>query len=227
MTRANKVLLVDNIASDRELIDVFLKESYNCMSIDSRDLQDVLDDKNIGCILLEVRPNDNNGLEMCRAIRKECDVPIIVVSAKADSSDKIRALNFGADDFVEKPYDPNEIFARMKAIARRSRIHMMEEDIAIGPLRIDMDNSAVYVNDKRISMPPREVKLLNFLAANPNKALSRKQVLEKVWGFEFFGDSRTVDVHIKRIREKIEKCTDRVKIATVWGVGYKFEVDIE
>jgi len=223
MNMANKILLVDNMANERGLIDVFTREGYNCVCIDSNDILRLLDDNRIGCIIIHRNMTNKSCFDICKLIRRDSNVPIIVISNVTNSNDAIQVLNLGADDYLVKPCDPYEVLARIKAISRRSRVHMMEESISIGPLKIDMDNLVVSVNDEKIPMPPREMKLLNFLASNHDKAMSRKQVLEEVWGFDFLGDSRTVDVHVKRIREKIEKLTDRICISTVWGVGYKFE----
>lgn len=222
MNMANKILLVDNISNECGLIDVFTKEGYDCVCVDSDDVFCLLDDNRIGCVIIHINTN-KSCFDVCKSIRRESKVPVIVFSDVANSNDAIQSLNLGADDFLVKPCDPYEVLARIKAISRRSRVHMMAENISIGPLKIDMDNLVVYVDNIWIHMPPREMKLLHFIATNHDKVLSRKQILEEVWGFDFFGDSRTVDVHIKRIREKMEKVTDRIRISTVWGIGYKFE----
>ena len=174
-------------------------------------------------ILLDIMLPKKDGWQVCREIRGTSDVPIIMITAKGETFDTVLGLELGADDYIVKPFEPKELIARMKAVLRRSegRNPQTEEtaEISFEGLKICKDNYEVYLDDNKIEMPPKEFELLYFLAKNKNKVFTRDQLLDEIWGYEFFGDSRTVDVHIKRIREKIESEDRSWQLKTVWGVG--------
>lgn len=187
-------------------------------------------------IILDLMLPGRDGYDICREIRKISDTPIIMLTARTDTLDKVVGLELGADDYVQKPFEPKELLARVKAVLRR--VEKKEETVSPIPetkemaevvqyqgLVIDKARYAVLVDGQEIEMPPKELELLFFLASHPNRVFTREQLLENVWGYDFYGESRTVDVHVKRIREKIEDVTRIVnwQIKTVWGVGYKFE----
>ncbi len=166
-----------------------------------------------------------DGWEVCREIRKVSAIPIIMLSAKDETFNKVLGLELGADDYMVKPFEPKELIARIRAVLRR--YEKQEEgtlQVVLPGLVISKSNYTVKIDGNDIEIPPKELELLFFLSANPNKVFTREQLLENVWGFDYYGDTRTVDVHIKRIREKIESDEKKWKIKTVWGVGYKFEV---
>ncbi|MGI6193025.1 MAG: response regulator transcription factor [Christensenellales bacterium] len=176
-------------------------------------------------VLLDVMLPGMDGWQICREIREESDVPIIMLTAKGEVFDKILGLELGADDYLAKPFDTKELVARVKAVIRRS---IKQEDdsgeVSFDRLSVNLSNYSVVCDGKEIEMPPKEIELLYFLASHANKVFTREQLLEQVWGFDYFGDSRTVDVHIKRIREKLNVENVPWQVKTVWGVGYKFEV---
>ena len=176
-------------------------------------------------ILLDIMLPGMDGFEVCREIRKTSNIPIIMLTAKDDTFDKVLGLEMGADDYVAKPFDTRELVARIKAVLRR--FETKEDDTKIASynnIEINISNYELKIKGKSLSVPPKELELLYFLATNPNKVFTREQLLDEIWGYDFFGDSRTVDVHVKRIREKIEGNEDGWALKTVWGVGYKFEV---
>ena len=189
-------------------------------------------------VVLDLMLPGKDGYDICREIRRISEVPIIMLTAKTDILDKVVGLELGADDYVEKPFEPKELLARVKAILRR--LDRQEDSIPVDQpksvevvkyqnLTVDKARYVVLVDEKEAEMPPKELELLFFLASNPNRVFTREQILENVWGYDFFGESRTVDVHVKRIREKIENADSEVnwQIKTVWGVGYKFEVSLD
>ena len=171
-----------------------------------------------------------DGYQVCREIRSHSSVPIIMLSAKGEVFDKVLGLELGADDYIIKPFDPKEMVARVRAVLRRyqpAKTEIPEADkgkcVTYPGIEINLTNYSVYVDDKNVEMPPKELELLYFLAASPNQVFTREQLLDQIWGYEYIGDTRTVDVHIKRLREKI-KDHPTWKLSTVWGIGYKFEV---
>jgi DNA-binding response OmpR family regulator len=187
-------------------------------------------------VVLDLMLPGKDGYDICREIRKVSDTPIIMLTARTDTLDKVVGLELGADDYVQKPFEPKELLARVKAVLRR--VEKRDEPGQVAPetvdssevvqfkgLVIDKARYAVLVDDQEIEMPPKELELLFFLASHPNRVFTRELLLENVWGYDFYGESRTVDVHVKRIREKIEDASREVnwQIKTVWGVGYKFE----
>jgi two-component system, OmpR family, response regulator len=174
-------------------------------------------------VILDIMIPKLDGVKVCKKIRQQSDVPLIMVTAKSQTHDKIVGLEAGADDYISKPFDPPELVARVKAVLRRSQTRVPQQ-IHYDHLTIDLRTYVVKVGDTTYLLPPKEMELLYFLASHPNQVFTREQILNQVWGAEYEGDDRTVDVHIKRIREKLEKHSGPWRIRTVWGVGYKFEV---
>ena len=166
-----------------------------------------------------------DGWQICRDIRKKSSVPIIMLTAKGETNDKVSGLEMGADDYVTKPFEVKELIARVHAVMRRKDGETaMEKKLEFDKLTINLDSYELIVDGKKIDTPPKEMELLFHLASSPNRVFTRNQLLDEVWGFDYFGDSRTVDVHVKRLREKLEGVSDKWCLKTVWGVGYKFEV---
>jgi len=179
-------------------------------------------------VLLDVMMPVLDGWEVCHSIRKESKTPIIMLTAKGETSDRVTGLELGADDYIPKPFEMREVLARVHAVMRRYMPENKNEEktnvITLDKLIIDMDSYQITVADVAMDIPPKEIELLHFLAKNANKVFTRDQLLDQVWGFEYFGDTRTVDVHIKRLREKLEGISEKWSLKTVWGVGYKFEL---
>ena len=181
-------------------------------------------------ILLDIMLPGMDGWQICREIRKKSNVPIIMITAKGETIDKVIGLELGADDYIVKPFDAKEVIARINAITRRIgsvNVETEAKEVRYDKLSVNMTRYELKVNGKVIDTPPKELELLFYLASNPNRVYTRDQLLDEVWGFEYYGDSRTIDVHIKRLREKLEGVSDKWSLKTVWGVGYKFEVDEE
>mgnify|MGYP002553982540 FL=1 len=223
-----RVLIVDDDPNINQLIKLYLeKEGYETETAERGDDALNLFKKNPPqIVLLDLMLPGMDGWQVCREIRKISTIPIIMLTAKDETFDKVLGLELGADDYMTKPFDPKELIARIKAVMRRTQTAVApERELAFPNLVINMSTYLVTYNGKDIEMPPKEIELLYFLAAHPNKVFTRDQLLEQVWGFDYFGDSRTVDVHIKRIREKLPGSEEYGwQIKTVWGVGYKFEV---
>ena len=178
-------------------------------------------------VLLDLGLPDMDGEEFIRAARRSSAIPIIVLSARTEEHDKVSALDLGANDYITKPFETKEVIARIKAVLRRtndSEKHNGVNEVKYDKLRINLTNYELEVNGARIDTPPKELELIYHLASNPNRVYTRDQLLDEVWGFDYYGDSRTVDVHVKRLREKLENVSDEWSLKTVWGVGYKFEV---
>ena len=176
-------------------------------------------------IILDIMLPKMDGWEVCKNIRRTSQIPIIMLTAKGETFDKVLGLELGADDYIVKPFDPKELVARVKAVLRRSKSTKDDEQIVSYPnLTINLTDYTLTFMGKDIECPPKELELLYFLASNPNKVFTREQLLEQVWGYDFYGDSRTIDVHVKRLREKLTMEDNSWGIKTVWGVGYKFEV---
>ena len=176
-------------------------------------------------VILDLMMPKMDGWEVCKQIRKVSSIPVIMLSARGETFDKVLGLELGADDYMVKPFDPKEMVARVKAVLRRTGNSInSKEEIVFPGLIINKTEYSITYRGKKMEVPPKELELLYFLALHPNQVFTREQLLEKVWGYEFSGDSRTVDVHIKRLREKFNDATLRWEIKTVWGVGYKFEV---
>jgi DNA-binding response OmpR family regulator len=178
-------------------------------------------------VLLDVMMPVMDGWSVCKAIRAEGQTPVIMLTAKGETEDKVSGLKFGADDYITKPFEMREVLARIEAVLRRSSGITAEKKarkLTFDKLMIDMDAFELLVDGKKVDTPPKEMELLFYLASSPNRVYTRNQLLDEVWGFDYFGDSRTVDVHIKRLREKLEGVSENWSLKTVWGVGYKFEV---
>ena len=165
-----------------------------------------------------------DGWAVCRAIREESQAPIIMLTAKSETEDKINGLRTGADDYVTKPFETREVIARVRAVLRRYSSEEPSRKLEFDNLSIDKESYNIVVKGNRMEIPPKEIELLYFLASSPNRVFTRAQLLDDVWGFDYFGDTRTVDVHVKRLREKLLDVSPQWEIKTVWGVGYKFEV---
>ncbi len=227
----NKVLIVDDEANICELIRLYVeKEGYSAIiATDGARAVEKFTEEKPDIVLLDIMLPVKDGWQVCREIRAVSDTPIIMLTAKGETFDKVLGLELGADDYIVKPFEPKELIARMKAVLRRAETRPAPQQESSGELvfdglRIGRETYEIYLDGKKIEMPPKEFELLYFLAKNKNKVYTRDQLLDEIWGYEFFGDSRTVDVHIKRIREKIESEGKNWQLKTVWGVGYKFEV---
>ncbi len=226
-----KILTVDDDDNICQLLKLYLvKEGYSTFIChNGKEALKKIDEEKFDLILLDIMMPDMDGYETLSAIRKFSDVPVILVSAKGEPMDKIGGLDIGADDYVTKPFEPQELISRIRAILRRTASSDKTEkteslkDITVSNLYISIANCIVKIDDRKIEMPPKEMELLYFLASHPMKVYSRQQLLTCVWGADYKGDSRTVDVHIKRIREKLGENADW-KLETVWRIGYKFEV---
>lgn len=225
MENSNKLLLVDDDKNISELIKIYLeKEGYNCIeAFNGREAIEKMD-QSVELVILDIMLPIMNGWDVLKEIRKKYDTPVIMLTAKGETFDKVLGLELGADDYIVKPFDPKELTARVKAVMRRYKSVDSSKIINFDKLTIDMDKFQVILNGNIIEMPPKELELLYFLASNPNKVYTREQLLNEIWSYDFVGDSRTVDVHVKRLREKIETSGVNWNLKTVWGVGYKFEV---
>ena len=227
----NKILVVDDEKNICDLLSLYLiKEGYEveCAN-DGQDAVDKFFKDSFDLVLLDIMLPKKDGWEVCRDIRRVSKTPIIMLSAKGETFDKVLGLELGADDYVTKPFDSKELVARIKSVIRRSKdtdSASSKEDmqeISYDNLYVSLTNYKLKVKGTDVDAPPKEIELLYHLAKNPNRVYTRDQLLDEIWGFKYFGDSRTVDVHIKRIREKLEGVSEKWAIKTVWGVGYKFE----
>lgn len=223
----NTILMIDDDKNICRIVTLYLeKEGFRVETAGSgtdgiarfRELSPAM-------VLLDVMLPGKDGWQICREIREDSDVPIIMLTAKGEVFDKILGLELGADDYLAKPFDPKELVARVKAVIRRiSKQGEEVSEVSFDKLSVNLANYSVICDGKELEMPPKEIELLYFLSSHANKVFTREQLLEQVWGFDYFGDSRTVDVHIKRIREKLVAEDVPWQVKTVWGVGYKFEV---
>lgn len=231
MAAKQKILIVDDDVNIAELISLYLiKECFDTMIVnDGEDALSVFPSYQPNLVLLDLMLPGIDGYQVCRELRKESQIPIIMLSAKGEIFDKVLGLELGADDYMIKPFDSKELVARVKAVLRRyqpsSNISNTQQGnyVEYPDLIINLTNYSVIYYGKPVDMPPKELELLYFLASSPNQVFTREQLLDRIWGYEYAGDSRTVDVHIKRLREKI-KDHSSWSISTVWAVGYKFEV---
>jgi two-component system, OmpR family, response regulator len=227
MINKKRVLIVDDDYNINELIKLYIeKEGYEAIPVYNGDkVMDSFKKNTPDIVVLDIMLPGADGWNLCREIRKISNIPIIMLTAKGETFDKVLGLELGADDYIVKPFEPKELVARIKAVLRRYENKSTDtKEIVYPNLVVNMTEYTVKVGGKKLEIPPKELELLYFLASNPNRVFTREQLLEQVWGFEFFGDSRTVDVHIKRLREKIDRHSRNWQIKTVWGVGYKFEV---
>ena len=232
MANKQKILIVDDDENIANLISLYLtKECFETrIEHDGQSALNAFGSFNPDLVLLDLMLPGIDGYEVCREIRKTSKVPIIMLSAKTEVFDKVLGLELGADDYMIKPFDSKELVARVKAVLRRSSstvsepvANPTEKRVEYKDLIINQSNYEVIYKGKSVEMTPREIELLYFLASSPNQVFTREQLLDHIWGYEYAGDTRTVDVHIKRIREKIAD-TDEWSIGTVWSVGYRFEV---
>lgn len=225
-----KILIVDDDPNINELLKIYLeKEGYDVKSAtDGVEGINFFKMYSPDLVLLDIMLPKKDGWQVCREIREISSKPIIMITAKGEVFDKVLGLELGADDFVVKPFDMKELSARVKAVLRRYQAHAVPEDgketIKFDNIEISKEKYELKVRGKAVDIPPKELDLLYFLASNCNRVFSRDQLLDKVWGFDYLGDSRTVDVHVKRLREKLEGVSDKWVLKTVWGVGYKFEI---
>lgn len=227
MLNKTKVLVVDDDINICELIRLYFeKDGYEVMTVyNGKKAIEVFSGFAPSIVILDIMLPGADGWQVCREIRKISNIPIIMLTAKGETFDKVLGLELGADDYMVKPFDSKELVARVKAVLRRYEHKDFDSQEIVYPnLVVNRTNYSVKIAGKDLELPPKELELLFFLASNPNKVFTREQLLEHVWGFDFYGDSRTVDVHIKRLREKVDMPGQTWQLKTVWGVGYKFEV---
>ena len=224
----NKIMVVDDDSNICELLRLYLeKEGFDAViAPNGMKALEMFDNEKPDLILLDVMMPQLDGWQVCREIRKKSPCPIIMLTVKGEVFDKVLGLELGADDYVVKPFEAKEVIARVKAVLRRcgAQEQKKAKEVQYDNLYINMENYELRVRGKQIDTPPKEMELIYHLASNPNRVYTRDQLLDEVWGFEYYGDSRTVDVHIKRLREKLDGVSDQWNLKTVWGVGYKFEV---
>ena len=231
MVSKQKILIVDDDENIAELISLYMtKECFETKIVyDGESALRAADSFAPDLIILDLMLPGIDGYQVCREIRQKSQTPIIILSAKGEVFDKVLGLELGADDYMEKPFDTKELVARVKAVLRRyktaapAKENPTSKQVSYPNLTVNLTNYSVVYNGHTVDMPPKELELLYFLAASPNHVFTREQLLDQIWGYEYIGDTRTVDVHIKRLREKI-KDHESWKIATIWGIGYKFEV---
>lgn len=232
MAARQKILIVDDDTNIAELISLYLtKECFDTKTVsDGEEALLAFEQYMPNLILLDLMLPGIDGYQVCREIRAKSDTPIIMLSAKGEIFDKVLGLELGADDYIMKPFDSKELVARVKAVLRRYQPSGKGHSASSGMkcvkypgLVVNLSNYSVLYNGQPVDMPPKELELLYFLASSPNQVFTREQLLDHIWGYEYIGDTRTVDVHVKRLREKV-KDTDFWSLATVWGIGYKFEV---
>ncbi|MGN0457921.1 MAG: response regulator transcription factor [Eubacterium sp.] len=227
---ANKILVVDDDLNICELLKLYLEnEGYVVYTAnDGQEAVNMFQAKSPDLVLLDIMLPKMDGWQVCRAIRKDSTAPIIMLTAKGETFDKVLGLELGADDYVVKPFDAKEVMARVKAVLRRTNdgaevVENEKKVVTFDNLEINITNYELKVKGVAIDTPPKELELIYHFASNPNRVYTRDQLLDEVWGFDYYGDSRTVDVHVKRLREKLEGVSDKWSLKTVWGVGYKFE----
>ena len=223
----DKILIVDDDQNICELLRLYIeKEGFaTVIANDGKQALELFESENPVLIMLDIMLPGLDGWQVCREIRKKSQVPIIMLTAKGEVFDKVLGLELGADDYVVKPFEAKEVVARIKAVLRRSgQQGDAVKEVKYDKLSINLTNYELKVNGVQVDTPPKEMELIYHLASNPNRVFTRGQLLDEVWGFDYYGDSRTVDVHVKRLREKLEGVSDKWALKTVWGVGYKFEV---
>ena len=224
-----KILIVDDDINICELLRLYLeKDGFQTEIVtDGIKAVEVFNSVNPDLVLLDIMLPGLDGWQICREIRKTSHTPIIMLTAKGETFDKVLGLELGADDYITKPFETKEVIARIKAVLRRSSaitsVTEAVKEVNFDKLSINLTNYELKVNGVAVDTPPKELELIFHLASNPNRVYTRDQLLDEVWGFEYYGDSRTVDVHVKRLREKLEGVSDKWELKTVWGVGYKFE----
>jgi len=224
---SKRALVVEDDANIADLLRMYLtKDGFDVMiASDGGKAESKFDTFAPDVVLLDIMLPVKDGWQVCREIRKKSSVPILMLTAKGELNDKVNGLEMGADDYITKPFEVKELMARVHAVMRRTDADApVEKKLSFDKLVINLDSYELIVDGKKIDTPPKEMELLYHLASSPNRVFTRNQLLDEVWGFDYFGDSRTVDVHIKRLREKLEGVSDRWSLKTVWGVGYKFEL---
>ena len=225
---AISVLIVEDDKNIAELLQLYLEKQGYAVTVAYDGGQGLEKFRSISpdLVLLDVMMPVMDGWTLCRTIRKESQTPVIMLTAKSQLDDKITGLQSGADDYITKPFEMREVLARIEAVLRRSdrNAESAARQLSFDKLTIDMDAFELIIDGKKTDIPPKEMELLFYLASSPNRVYTRNQLLDEVWGFDYFGDSRTVDVHVKRLREKLEGISPKWNLKTVWGVGYKFEV---
>ena len=226
---AVSVLIVEDDRNIAELLQMYLEKEGYAVTVANDGGRGLSKFRAIqpDLVLLDVMMPVMDGWAVCKTIRAESDVPVIMLTAKSETDDKVTGLKAGADDYITKPFEMKEVLARIEAVLRRTTGPSAEKKVrrlVFDKLVIDMDAFELTVNGKKVDTPPKEMELLFYLASSPNRVYTRNQLLDEVWGFDYFGDSRTVDVHVKRLREKLEGVSETWSVKTVWGVGYKFEV---
>ncbi len=223
-----KILVVDDDSNICELLRLYLeKEGFDtAIASDGAQALAMFDAEKPDLMLLDVMMPRLDGWQVCREIRKKSSCPIIMITAKGEVFDRVLGLELGADDYIVKPFEAKEVIARIRAVLRRSGVNEAKKarQVEYDGLSINMENYELRVHGKPIDTPPKEMELIYHLASNPNRVYTRDQLLDEVWGFEYYGDSRTVDVHVKRLRVKLDGVSEQWTLKTVWGVGYKFEV---
>ena len=225
---SGKILIVDDDRNICELLRLYIeKEGFEtAIANDGKAAVQMFDAVNPDLILLDIMLPELDGWQVCREIRKKSQCPIIMLTAKGEVFDKVLGLELGADDYVVKPFETKEVIARINAVLRRigKKETVQTQEVSYENLTINLTNYELKVKGVQVDTPPKEMELIYHLASNPNRVFTRDQLLDEVWGFDYYGDSRTVDVHVKRLREKLEGVSDKWALKTVWGVGYKFEV---
>lgn len=227
MANENRILIVDDDKNICELVRLYLeKEGYTTSIVyDGKEALNSFKQNPPVAVVLDIMLPFVNGIDVLKEIRRTSNIPVIMLTAKGETFDKILGLELGADDYLVKPFEPKELVARIKAVLRRTENKDIDKKEVVFPnLSINLNTYELKIGGKQLDIPPKELELLYFLCYHPNKVFTRDQLLDEVWGYDFFGDSRTVDVHVKRLREKLEGYDEFWQLKTVWGVGYKFEV---
>lgn len=227
-----KILVVDDDPNICELLRLYIEKEGFSVSIagDGKKAVEIFNEIFPDLVILDIMLPAMDGFQVCREIRKVSECPIIMVTAKGEVFDKVLGLELGADDYVVKPFEAKEVVARIKAVLRRTGVdekghENKDKKVVYDNLSIDLTTYELKIRGVKIDAPPKEMELLYYLACSPNKVFTRDQLLNQVWGYDYYGDSRTVDVHVKRLREKLEGVSDNWSLKTVWGVGYKFETE--
>jgi len=227
VTSGKSILVADDDKNICELVRLYLeKEGYSVVTVyDGISALNNAVRLDFAAVILDIMMPGKDGIEVLKDIRKTSNVPVIMLSAKGETIDKVLGLEFGADDYIVKPFEPKELIARLKAVLRRFGSETVpDESVNYENISINMSTYELKIKGDIIDIPPKELELLSYLCSHPNKVFTRDQLLNEVWGYDYYGDSRTVDVHVKRLREKIDGVSDNWQLKTVWGVGYKFEV---
>lgn len=223
----NPILVIDDEERIRHLVRMYLeREGYSVDEAgNGREALEKIQKREYALLIVDLMMPEIDGWKVCRDVREKSDIPIIMLTARGEEFDRVLGFELGADDYLVKPFSTKELVARVRALLRRTggNIAVSSSDLIYGPLKIEKDKHRVSIDDEQIPFTPREFELLYFLAKNPSRVFSREQLMETVWGYDFYGDARTVDTHVKKIREKLANPGVRVMLATVWGVGYKFD----